>query len=320
VEVAPIGSPDEAIRSELNLEITTPHDIARFVAPRAVESNKGNFGHVLVIGGSLGKSGAAAMAGMAALRAGAGLVTVATPRSVLPLVASFAAELMTEPLPETVDGTISLAALEGGRLAKILKGKTLLAIGPGISRNAETSEFVRRVIAQSKLPIVLDADGLNAFEGRAAELKGRPLVITPHPGEMARLAGLSTKEIQQDRISVARKFAGDHQITVVLKGHRTLIAQPGEKTWVNTTGNPGMATGGMGDILTGLVAGMWAQFPEQAAPVTAAAVYLHGLAADIACEKTGEQPLIATDLLSALPEAFCRVRDEAHKKVVRFHA
>ena len=313
VVISPIGSPEEAIQSELNLEVIAPRDIARCVAPRTREANKGDFGHVLIIGGSLGKAGAAAMAGMAALRAGAGLVTVATPKSVQPTVAAFAPELMTEPLPETEEGTISLTALEYGRLEKIIQGKTVIAIGPGISRNADTAELVRILVKQADRPTVLDADGLNAFQGQAQQLTNRPVVITPHPGEMSRLTGLETSHIQRNRIHVARDFANKHRITVVLKGHRTLIAEPGGKVWANTTGNPGMATGGMGDILTGMLAGLMASCGRNKEsrmsllPVLAA-VHLHGLAGDISCEMMGEHSLVATDLLGALPEAFRRAR------------
>jgi NAD(P)H-hydrate epimerase len=319
VAVAPIGSPEEAIQSALNLELITPRAIREMVAPRPRDSHKGMYGHVLVIGGSVGKAGAAGMAGMAALRAGAGLATVATAQSVLPTVAGFAPELMTEPLPETEAGTISLRARGDGRLDGIIKGKTVLAIGPGISQQTETSELVRLLVKATTVPIVLDADGLNAFEGRAQELTGHPLVITPHPGEMSRLAQLSTKQIQENRLHVARDFATRYRITTVLKGHRTLIAQADGKVWVNPTGNPGMASGGMGDILTGLVAGMLAQTTHSVTAVLAA-VYLHGLAGDVACKKMGEHSLIATDLLAALPEAFRRVREEAAKPAVRFTA
>jgi hydroxyethylthiazole kinase-like uncharacterized protein yjeF len=319
VVVASIGSPGEAIQSDLNLELITPRDIGEMVASRPRDSHKGMYGHVLVIGGSLGKAGAAGMAGMAALRAGAGLVTVATAQSVLPTVAGFAPALMTEPLPETESGTISLRAREYGRLDGIIQGKTVLAIGPGISRHTETSELVRLLVKDSQLPMVLDADGLNAFEGHAQELTGRPLVITPHPGEMSRLAQLSTKQVQENRLQVAREFAIRHGITTVLKGHRTLIAQADGKVWVNPTGNPGMASGGMGDILTGLVAGMLAQTTHSITAVLAA-VYLHGLAGDVACEKNGEQSLIATDLLAALPESFRRVRDQAANPTVHLVA
>jgi ADP-dependent NAD(P)H-hydrate dehydratase / NAD(P)H-hydrate epimerase len=314
--VAAIGSPDEAIVSNLQLNVITAHDFAKLVVPRAADSNKGMYGHVLVIGGSLGKAGAAAMAGISVLRSGAGLSTVATAKSVLPTVAGFHAELMTEPLTETDAGTISDNAF--ARIEELANGKTVLAVGPGISRHAETTELVRRLITKAEMPVVLDADGLNAFEGRSGELngKGRTLVITPHPGEMARLAGSSIADVQKDRLGVARQFARDHQVILVLKGHRTLVVKPDGEAWVNTTGNPGMATGGTGDILTGIIAGMIAQHPKNAFAAVTAAVHLHGLAGDGMIGKMGEQSLIATDLLSGLPEAFRRVRLAACEKIV----
>ncbi len=289
----------------------TPKEIAALVGPRPRDSNKGMYGHVLVIGGSVGKAGAAAMAGFSALRAGAGLVTVAAPRSVLGVIAGYHPELMTEPLEETAAGTVAIHALKA--FEQIADRKTPLAIGPGISRHPETAEFVRKIVLQSTTPIVLDADGLNAFEGKAHELDGRArtLVLTPHPGEMARLTGLNTSAIQRDRINVARSFARDHGLILVLKGDRTVVAQPDGEVWVNPTGNPGMATGGTGDILTGIVAGMLAQNPRREFEAVLTAVYLHGLAGDIARERLGEHSLVATDLVNALPEAFSRVRSEA---------
>jgi hydroxyethylthiazole kinase-like uncharacterized protein yjeF len=315
--VAPIGSPDEAVVSSLQLNVTTAREVAPLIGPRPADSNKGNFGHVLVLGGSLGKAGAAGMAGMAALRVGAGLSTIATAKAVLPTVAGFHPELMTEPLEETEAGTISLRALEYGRVDGLILGKTVLAIGPGISRNQETAEFVRSIVKNQHTPIVLDADGLNAFEDRAAELngKGRTLVITPHPGEMARLIGSTTGAVQQDRINIARNFAREHELIVVLKGHRTLIAHPDGTVWVNTTGNPGMATGGTGDILTGITAGLVAQNPDRVIEAVIVAVHLHGFAGDVARESMGEHSLVATDLLTALPEAFSRVRESARQKL-----
>jgi hydroxyethylthiazole kinase-like uncharacterized protein yjeF len=315
--IAPIGSPDEAIKSSLNLNVITPHDIAPLIGPRPRDSNKGMYGHVLVVGGSLGKAGAAAMGGFSALRSGAGLVTVATPRSVLATVAGFHSELMTEPLGETESGGISTQAL--GAFWHAAEGKTVLAIGPGISRHPETSEFVRTVIHKSTTPTVLDADGLNAFEGKSDLLngRGRTLVLTPHPGEMARLTGMSIAAIQRDRINVARTFAKEHELILVLKGDRTIVANPDGEAWVNTTGNPGMATGGTGDILTGIVAGMLAQNPERAFEAVLAAVYLHGLAGDIARENVGEQSLVATDLLKTLPEAFRQTQALAGEKWVK---
>jgi hydroxyethylthiazole kinase-like uncharacterized protein yjeF len=314
--VAEIGSPTEAIVSSLQLNVITARDFAPLIGRRPAESNKGIYGHVLVVGGSVGKAGSVAMAGMAALRAGAGLATVATPKSVLPTVAGFHPELMTEPLAETRAGTVSTRA--GARVDALMKGKSVLAIGPGISRQPETSELVRTLVSKSEVPVVLDADGLNAFEARANELsgKGRVLVITPHPGEMARLAGVSTAEVQKDRLGVARQFARDHELTVVLKGNRTLVVQPDGEAWVNTTGNPGMSTGGTGDILTGIVAGMMAQHPKDTLLAVCAAVHLHGLAGDVMLENVGEHSMVATDLLRGMPEAFWRAQRTAQEKFV----
>jgi hydroxyethylthiazole kinase-like uncharacterized protein yjeF len=308
VIVAPIGSPPEAIVSSLNLEVTTPRDFASLLAPRPRDSNKGMYGHALIVGGAFGKSGAAAMAGMAALRAGAGLSTVATPARVLTSVASFAAELMTEPMPETSAGSIAAAAAEGGRFQELTKPMTVVAIGPGIGRNPETVRFVHEAVHQTKVPLVVDADGLNAFEGQTQLLDGRrrPLVLTPHPGEMSRLTEMPIKAIQADRLNVASNFARNHHLVLVLKGDRTIVAMPDGSAWVNPTGNPGMATGGTGDILTGMTAGVLAQMPHDYARAAIAAVYLHGLAGDVAAERVGEHSLVATDLLDALPEAFAR--------------
>jgi ADP-dependent NAD(P)H-hydrate dehydratase / NAD(P)H-hydrate epimerase len=310
--IASIGSPEDATSSQLGLNLSTPSDFAELLAPRAIEANKGSYGHVLVIGGSLGKAGAAAMAGFSALRAGAGLSTVATARSVLPTVAGFHPELMTEPLPETSEGTIALRALEVGR--SLFERKTVIAIGPGISRNAETSEFVRVLVQLGVTPpdtaFVIDADGLNAFAGMADQLngRGRTFVITPHPGEMSRLTGLKIADIQANRLEVTRQFAREHELIVVLKGHRTLIAAPDGTVWVNSTGNPGMATGGTGDVLTGIVAGLLAQHPGRALEATALAVYLHGLAGDLASQALGENSLVATDLVRYLAESFQQTR------------
>ncbi len=316
--ISPIGSPDEAIVSSLQLNLITAREIAPLIGPRPPAANKGNFGHVLVLGGSTGKAGAAAMAGMSVLRAGAGLSTVATAKSVLATVGGFHPELMTEPLDETDAGSISLASLEQGRLDALVKGKTVLAVGPGISRHSDTAAFVRGVIRKYDMQIVLDADGLNAFEDRAAELKKKAgaLVITPHPGELARLTGLTIAAIQHDRLNVARSFAREHQLIVVLKGHRTLVAQPDGTVWVNTTGNPGMATGGTGDILTGMVSGLIAQNPDRVVEAVIAAVHLHGLAGDVAGETMGEHSLVATDLLTALPVAFRRTRQAGQEPLV----
>ena len=332
--VAPIGSPDEAIRGERNLNLITAKDVSPLLRPRPRASNKGMYGHVMVVGGSLGKAGAAAMAGFSALRAGAGLVTVATAKSVLPTVAGFHPELMPEPLEDTDAGTIALHAKSTFDI--LTKNKTVLAIGPGISRNPETTEFVHAIVRDSMAPIVLDADGLNAFEARAKDLKrkGRrgsekdamqsTMVLTPHPGEMARLTGLSTAAIQRDRLHIAQNFAQELGVILVLKGDRTIVAGPEGQAWVNPTGNPGMATGGTGDILTGMIAGIMAQHPDHAFQAVLAAVFLHGLAGDLACYGRtlglglGEQCLVATDLIRYMPDAFWQARLISAKPTVRF--
>ncbi|MBI2683657.1 MAG: NAD(P)H-hydrate dehydratase [Acidobacteriales bacterium] len=299
----PIGTPPEAFVSSLGMHVIEPDDFRALLAPRRPDANKGAYGHVLVVGGSLGKAGAAAMAGMASLRIGAGLVTVATPRSQLPLVAGFAPELMTEPLVENANGAINILALE--KLRELTDGKNVIACGMGASRDAEAGQFIRTMVDRTNQPLVLDADGLNAFSQHLPYLHGmlRPLILTPHPGEMARLAGVTRDQVQADRAAVARKFAQEHKCIVVLKGHRTLVATPDGQVWVNTTGNPGMATGGTGDILTGMIAGLLAQSPQAVLACVLAGVYLHGLSGDIAREEMGEMSLTATDLLLALPHA-----------------
>jgi ADP-dependent NAD(P)H-hydrate dehydratase / NAD(P)H-hydrate epimerase len=304
IVVAPIGSPPQAIESRSGLEWCGSR-IAIF-NKRSVNAHKGDFGHVLIIAGSVGKSGAGAMASMAALRAGAGLVTSAVPKSILPIVASFAPELMTEPLDETDSGSISKRVLEGAGFSEIVKGKTIVALGPGLSQNPETQQFVRDFVARCELPVVLDADGLNAFAGKTELLDGskRPLILTPHPGEMARLTGLSTERVNSNRLAIAKNFAIQHKLILVLKGWRTVVAAPDGKIYINTTGNPGMAKGGTGDVLTGIIAGVLAQFPSRTVDAVCAAVHLHGLAGDFAVAHAEEPALLATDLLAHISDAF----------------
>jgi NAD(P)H-hydrate epimerase len=309
--VKQIGTPAEALKSDpgLSLNYVERQDVAWIGKPRAAGANKGNYGHVLILAGSMGKTGAAALAARAALRAGAGLVTVATAKSALPIVAALGMEFMTEALPEA-DGAISLRALEGPSLDKLVAGKTVLAVGPGIGGHPETAEFVRAVVNKYPLPLVLDADGLNAFDGHMDSFRQdlRPAgstVFTPHPGEMARLTGKTVAEIQAQRVAVAREFSHQFGLTLVLKGFRTLVASPHGQVWVNPTGNPGMATGGTGDVLTGLLAGLLAQFPKHpVGEVAAAAVYLHGLAGDLAAQEQGQQSMLAGDLLEKIPAAY----------------
>ncbi|MBI4165624.1 MAG: NAD(P)H-hydrate dehydratase [Acidobacteria bacterium] len=307
--VKPIGTPAEALSSDpdLKLNLATREDLAWLAAPRARDAHKGRFGHVLILAGSIGKTGAAAMAASAALRAGAGLVTIATARSALPIIASLGMEYMTEPLPETDSGSVSLRALDYGRFDELVNGKNVLAVGPGLGSAPETFELVRAVAGKYELPVVIDADGLNAFAGRIDSIRasGRVRVLTPHPGEMARLTGQTVAGIQASRLATVRHFAASRGATVVLKGHKTLTAAPEGDVWVNSTGNPGMASGGTGDVLTGLIAGLLAQHNSRPpAEVAAAAVYLHGLAGDIAAEEAGETSLIAGDVLDAIPAAF----------------
>jgi ADP-dependent NAD(P)H-hydrate dehydratase / NAD(P)H-hydrate epimerase len=307
VVVAPIGSPEEAIVSALGVG-WSGSAMELVQAPRAAAANKGNFGHVLVVGGAVGRSGASAMASLAALRSGAGLVTAAVPAPVLAQVAAVAPELMTFPLPATVAGGISAEGLKPEALAALLKGMTVLAIGPGLGQAAETAEFVAGLLAATHIPAVIDADALNILAAKpdllAGLANGRTVVMTPHPGEMARLAGITVAEVQRDRLGVARGFAQRYGVTLVLKGARTLIAHPDGQVAVNTTGNPGMAKGGSGDLLTGLVAGLVAQFPRDAGRAVEAAVYLHGLAADMAVRDGDEHTLLATDGLRYFSRAF----------------
>ena len=311
IVVAPIGSPEEAMVSALGID-WAGSALALAQTPRAAAANKGNFGHVLVVGGSFGpaggKSGAPAMAALAALRAGAGLVTAAVPAPALAAVAAVAPELMTWPLEPAANGQIAAKNLAPEFLTTLLAGKTVLAIGPGLGQSTETSKFTTGLLSGTKIPAVIDADALNILAAKPVLLtklaKGRTLVLTPHPGEMARLAGTTVTEVQANRLETARGFAQRMGVTLVLKGARTLIAHPGGRVAVNTSGNPGMAKGGSGDVLTGLIAGLLAQYPGEAARAVEAAVYLHGLAADLAVRKTGEHALLATDTLRALPQAF----------------
>jgi len=310
IVVADIGSPAEAILSQAGLHWSGSAASVAY-EPRVPDSNKGMYGHVLVIGGARGTAGAAAMASVAALRGGAGLVTAAVPESILPTVARAALELMTVPLLEGTHGEISTGNLDPARMKALLEKITVLAVGPGISQHPETAKFVLELVGQTKQPLVLDADGLNITAKDVAKLDGRDrtLVITPHPGEMARLIGGSVKDVQANREGVASEFAIKHVVTVVLKGWRTLIAHPDGSIAVNTTGNPGMAKGGSGDILTGIVAAMLAQYARDnsarsVARAVEAAVYLHGLAADLAVLEQDEHTLLATDTVSHICNAF----------------
>lgn len=275
--VADIGIPADLTESDL--EVSEARDFAPLFTPRKRDSNKGDFGHVLVVGGAPGKTGAAAMSGLAALRMGAGLVTVACSDP-----SRLAPELMTQPFDR-----ISLEKM------------TVLAVGPGLGINRE---LVARLTQEAAFPTVIDADALNSIAGTDFRGRGVETVLTPHPGEMARLTG--AKVI--DRMATARGFATQRNVCLVLKGFRTLIAFPDGKVWINPTGSPSMAKGGTGDILTGLIAGMVAQFPHDVPTAVRAAVWLHGRAGEIAAAELTEQCVLATDLLTYLPHAIREIR------------
>lgn len=276
-----------------------------FIKPRLPESHKGTFGHVLIIGGSAGLTGAVIMASYAALRSGAGTVTAALPESLVPVVETGLVEVMTAPLAETRQAAIALEALPA--IENLLGTASVCAIGPGMSRYPEANAVLHFVLERAGIPVVIDADGLNALEGDVSILKNRqvPVIITPHPGEMARLTGKSIEEVQSDRLEIARDYAQQWGITVVLKGNKTVVANSTGDTYINITGNPGMATAGSGDVLCGIISGLIAQGlkPNDAA-VTG--VYLHGLAGDYVAEFKGERGLIAGDLINNLPDVIAR--------------
>ncbi|MBV8199098.1 MAG: NAD(P)H-hydrate dehydratase [Acidobacteria bacterium] len=330
--VTDLGFPARLVEeAEGDLHLLVGEELRGLLPPRARDSHKGDFGHLLLVAGSLGKAGAAVLAARAAVRAGAGLVTAAVPAPILPIVHLGSVEAMGVPLPA---GTPALgggpggpggpagaadpadSAAMGGALAagaadvalQAAAGKSALAVGPGLGQQPETVAAIRRLVAGAALPLVLDADGINAFAGRAADLAARqaPTVLTPHPGELGRLLGTSAAEVQADRPAAARRAAAATGAIVVLKGSLTLIAAPGGGLYVNPTGNPGMASGGTGDVLTGILGGLLAQ---RLAPLDAAclAVYLHGLAGDLALARLRGPSLAAEDLVAALPAAFAEL-------------
>ncbi|HVG07295.1 MAG TPA: NAD(P)H-hydrate dehydratase [Thermoanaerobaculia bacterium] len=300
--VTDLGIPPELVEEAEEeggaLHLLVGEELAGLLPERAPGTHKGTYGHVLLVAGSPGKAGAAILAARAAVRSGAGLVTAAVPESILDVVDLGSIESMT----------LALRSLD--HVLDAVEGKSVLAMGPGLGQEEETAGAIRRIALEVSLPLVLDADGINAFAGRAAELAGRSAetVLTPHPGELGRLLGLSTAEVQGDRLAAARRAAVEAEAVVVLKGHRTLVATPGGEVHVNTTGNPGMASGGTGDVLTGLISGLLAQ-GLGALDAARLGVYLHGLAGDLAAARTGEAALVAGDLLTYLPAAFLELEE-----------
>ena len=308
IVIAGIGSPDDAVVSAGNLRWTG--DSKRLTErPREADDNKGRHGHVVLFAGSHGKAGAPSMASLAALRAGAGLMTAAVPASILNNVALITPELMTAPLPEDAAGELDTSFFQEP-LAALLKKKTVIAAGPGLGESEQASKLIFTLLEQAEVPLVLDADALNLLAKDMGRLRDRPyrhthrVILTPHPGEMARLAGLSIPEVQGDRIGLARRFAAEYGVTLVLKGWRTLVAHPDGTVAVNTTGNPGLAKGGSGDMLTGIMAALVAQYPDDLQQAVEAAVYLHGLAADIAVRAQDEHTLLVTDVIANVWQAY----------------
>jgi NAD(P)H-hydrate epimerase len=312
--IADIGIPYPVI-DEIEgpyLELLARDRMREIVPARAADSHKGDFGRVLVVAGSTGRTGAAHLAAQGALRSGAGLVTVATPRSCQPVVAAMAPEYMTEPLDETPAGTVDFAALD--RVLDI--AADVIAVGPGLGQSPGTAAFVHALLERAGVPLVLDADALNAFASEPDRLMGRDgvdVIVTPHPGEMARLLNVSIEAVQHDRLRYARDFAAAHRVHVVLKGHRTIIASPDGRAFVNLTGNAGMATGGTGDVLTGMIAAWFAQLLDAEAACKLA-VYLHGSAGDLAEADEGEVALTAGDLVGRLGDAVLELTARRRKR------
>ena len=309
LEIADIGFPAQVVDAQdIKVNWTSATQAAQWMPPRPLSSHKGSYGRVLVVAGSTGMTGAAALASEAALRAGAGLVTLATPKHLNPILEGLLPEVMTLPLPETDAGSLAVSATST-LLEFAEKTKSILAIGPGLSQHPETVSFVHHLIRENRehglnLRMVIDADGLNALaqDRETLSLLNSETVLTPHPGEMARLTNTAVPTLEKDRIRTVQQFASEHGVTLVFKGAPTVTGTPNGNLWVNSTGNPGMATGGMGDVLTGIIAGLMAQgiSSESAA---ALGVYLHGLAGDIATETSGMHGLIASDVLKTVPQA-----------------
>ena len=294
--------------SKLPVDLTEPEEIQTALPPRDPDSHKGTYGHVLVLAGSPGKTGAAALCSLAALRTGAGLVTLAVPEGLNDLMEVKLTEVMTVGLPETEERTVAFQARDA--LLGLMEGKRVLALGPGLSTHPETVRLVTSLIQAAKIPLVIDADGITAL-ARQPEVLSKasvPVVLTPHPGELGRMLWVPKEEVIEKRIPIAQKVTSTYNVTLVLKGARTLIAEPGGAVHINPTGNPGMATAGVGDVLTGVIAGLISQ---GLAPAIAAVVgvYLHGLAGDLACRELGPEAMIASDLLEKLPEAIRAFKD-----------
>jgi hydroxyethylthiazole kinase-like uncharacterized protein yjeF len=304
VDVLDIGIPEAALMAEPRplLWADAAH-AASLIPARDPESHKGRYGHLLILAGSRGKSGAAVLMARAALRSGVGLVTVATTASAQPMVAVGVPEAMSEPLPETADGFLSREAVSAVR--RLAGERDVLAAGPGLGTDPETAEVILAVAGSVDRPMILDADALNILAGSGARAPrlGSRAVLTPHPGEAARLLRCRAAEVQAARLESARRLAREWNACCLLKGHRSLVADPGGTVRVNPTGNAGMATGGSGDVLSGIV-GAWLAQGLPPADAAALAAHVHGLAGDLAAGEQGEISLTASDLIEALPRAY----------------
>lgn len=301
--IADIGIPSFLFKEkDLKLELVEEKTVAPYFKKRKRNAHKGTYGHLFILSGSLGKTGAAVMAGKAALKMGAGLVTVGTPESCLPIVARGMDELMTESLPETQEKTLSSEALK--KTVSLLDGKDALMIGPGISTHPSTAEFVLSLIPKIKIPAVIDADALNILASKPETIKSlrKPAVLTPHPGEFARLLDISVRDVVEKKLELVPQFAAEYGVYLVLKGYRTITATPDGKVYVNPTGNPGMATAGSGDVLSGMIASMIIQ-EKNLLEAVLAAIYVHGLSGDLGVKKVGEKPLTAGDIIRYLPQS-----------------
>jgi len=310
VEIGDIGVPAEAARRGITTWRLEIADVRPSFPPRDLDAHKGRFGHLLVVAGSLGKTGAAVLAGRAALRSGVGLCTLAAPASQQPIVAAQAPEYMTEALPETAAQSLALEAKD--RLLELARRMDAVAIGPGLSLDPETQELARVLIRELQRPMVVDADALSALAGHLDLLRhaAGPRVLTPHPGEMARMLGTTIEAVQADRIEMARTFAREHRVAIALKGAHTVIGGPDGHVTINPTGNPGMAKGGAGDVLTGIVGALLAREIEPAAALRAGC-YLHGLAGDVAARERGEYAMLASDIIESLPAALRALAEPA---------
>jgi len=305
--IVDIGIPDHIVKKTAPFQSLITFDmVCDGFRPRQADAHKGTAGHLMILAGSPGKTGAAAMASISAMKTGAGLVTLGVPASLNPVLESQVLEVMTEPLAETRDSMLAEASFDN--IMQLLEGKACLVIGPGLGMSGETGNLIKQLLLNAGIPVVIDADGINHLSGSTDLLKQTniPVILTPHPGEMAKLTGDSIRKIQKDRTESARKFAMEFGVHLVLKGTKTVIAHPDGSVFINPSGNPAMASGGMGDVLTGIIGGLVTQgySPEYA---SIAGVFIHGASADSIMKKTGPIGILASEVLNAIPKRFLHI-------------